>query len=420
MVQRPGLHPDRSVPLPVVVVSGFLRAGKSDVVARLVAGSALHGMDWWVQSLADPRDEHAVRRNAAWRRIASRLPDTGGCLCCALRHDLVAAVERAAADRRVEVLVVECDGTAVPSAATEAICAVEHVSGLARVHTALTVVDAATFVGDLERDDQVSALGLPWCGEDLAVAELRVAQVEHADVVAVHGDQPYLGTAVALVRRLNPRADLVTGEVCAEAVLARPRFDPDHTPRAGDHALALADDLAGAGPAHQVSSVVYRARRPFHPARLDAALPVPAGRVLRAQGIIWIATRPQLALRWHQCSPATHIEPTATWLASQPLPAWRSLDDAERATVLLDWDRRFGDRENHVVFTGIDLDTHCVHRTLDACLLTDAELAGGPEAWRQLPDPFPDWDDEATAQLPVRRPPPPAARSATARQGRPA
>ncbi|MEU7524188.1 hypothetical protein AB0A74_00465 [Saccharothrix sp. NPDC042600] len=30
---------------------------------------------------------------------------------------------------------------------------------------------------------------------------------------------------------------------------------------------------------------------------------------------------------------------------------------------------------------------------LDLALLTDAELAGGPAAWRHLDDPLPLWDD---------------------------
>ena len=34
-------------------------------------------------------------------------------------------------------------------------------------------------------------------------------------------------------------------------------------------------------------------------------------------------------------------------------------------------------------------------RELDDCLLTDAEMAGGPEAWRLLADPFGPWQQEA-------------------------
>ena len=35
---------------------------------------------------------------------------------------------------------------------------------------------------------------------------------------------------------------------------------------------------------------------------------------------------------------------------------------------------------------------------LDRCLLTDEEMVRGPEAWRKLTDPFPEWLTQAQAE----------------------
>jgi hypothetical protein len=40
---------------------------------------------------------------------------------------------------------------------------------------------------------------------------------------------------------------------------------------------------------------------------------------------------------------------------------------------------------------GQHVDQAALSRRLDACLLTDAELSLGAEAWTSFPDPFPDW-----------------------------
>ena len=45
-----------------------------------------------------------------------------------------------------------------------------------------------------------------------------------------------------------------------------------------------------------------------------------------------------------------------------------------------------------VVIIGQDLQIKEVTRALDACLLTDAELAMGPDAWEQFEDPFAPWE----------------------------
>ena len=41
---------------------------------------------------------------------------------------------------------------------------------------------------------------------------------------------------------------------------------------------------------------------------------------------------------------------------------------------------------------GVDLERDAWRAKLDACLLTDAEYAAGPEAWLGYADPFPSWE----------------------------
>ena len=41
------------------------------------------------------------------------------------------------------------------------------------------------------------------------------------------------------------------------------------------------------------------------------------------------------------------------------------------------------------------MDEPALRARLDACLLTDAEMAQGPERWMRLADPFPAWQEDA-------------------------
>jgi len=43
------------------------------------------------------------------------------------------------------------------------------------------------------------------------------------------------------------------------------------------------------------------------------------------------------------------------------------------------------------VFIGRKLDEAAIRAALDGSLLTDAEMAGGPESWSVLADPLPEW-----------------------------
>ena len=62
---------------------------------------------------------------------------------------------------------------------------------------------------------------------------------------------------------------------------------------------------------------------------------------------------------------------------------------------MANWDPQTGDCRQELVFIGQHIDFARLTRELDACLLTDAEMAGGVEAWQALPDPFGPWTEEA-------------------------
>ncbi len=65
------------------------------------------------------------------------------------------------------------------------------------------------------------------------------------------------------------------------------------------------------------------------------------------------------------------------WLASLPEAAWDLVSPARRAAAALDWTEALGDRVQHLVFTGPDLDRARIHALLDSCLLTPEEARGG-------------------------------------------
>jgi hypothetical protein len=59
------------------------------------------------------------------------------------------------------------------------------------------------------------------------------------------------------------------------------------------------------------------------------------------------------------------------------------------------WTADSGDCRQELVFIGQHIDFTQLTAELDACLLTDEEMALGVEGWRLLPDPFGPWYEEA-------------------------
>jgi G3E family GTPase len=143
-----------------------------------------------------------------------------------------------------------------------------------------------------------------------------------------------------------------------------------------------------------ITNFVYRARRPFHPARFHAFINSDLPGVIRAKGYFWLATRMPWAGSWHLAGSIGRHEAAGFWFAAVPEERWPA-DPEWRAGVRKLWQGEHGDRRQELVFIGIGIDEPGLRAALDACLLTNAEWRDGPRAWARLPDPFPRWSEAA-------------------------
>ena len=97
---------------------------------------------------------------------------------------------------------------------------------------------------------------------------------------------------------------------------------------------------------------------------------------------------------WQLAGAIGRHEAAGFWFAAVPETRWPE-DPTWRAMVKDLWLEPYGDRRQEMVFIGVDMDEAAIRRSLDACLLTDAEMKGGPKAWAKLSDPFPVWREAA-------------------------
>ena len=66
-------------------------------------------------------------------------------------------------------------------------------------------------------------------------------------------------------------------------------------------------------------------------------------------------------------------------------------DPQSRAFIDRQRDDAVGDARQELVLIGIEMDPPGLRARLQACLLSDAEMAQGPAGWLRMADPFPLW-----------------------------
>ena len=336
-------------PLPLTVLTGFLGAGKTSLLNRLLKDPALAGTAVLINEFGEIGLDHLLVEKISDDLVL--LPS--GCVCCTMRGDLIDALERLLRDldnRRANLtrVVLETTGLADPAPVLHTVMVHPYLVMRYRLDGVVTVVDAVNGLATIEQHPE--AMKQAAAADRLALAKTDLLDTperrETADALR------------ARLKRLNPAApilDIAAGEATAARLINCGLYDPDS--KVPDVRRWLAEEAYAAADAHghhhhdeeRIRSLTLATERALPAATFDMFLDLLRGmhgpNLLRVKGIIKIAESPDEPVVIHGVQHVFH-PPTS-------LPAWP--DD---------------DRRTRLVFITCDMDPRAIRELFDAFLGT--------------------------------------------------
>jgi len=214
-----GLGP--AEPIPLTVLTGFLGAGKTSLLNRLVTDPALAETAVIINEFGEIGLDHLLVKPVRDGVVLLQ----SGCLCCTLRGDLVDALEQLVRDldngravfRRV---ILETTGLADPAPVLQTAMAHPYLVMRYRLDGVIAVVDAVNGAATL--DEHMESV------KQVAVADRIV--LTKTDLLDTPERRLGKGHLAARLRALNPAApilDAAADEATPARLLACGLFDPD-------------------------------------------------------------------------------------------------------------------------------------------------------------------------------------------------
>lgn len=299
-----------------------------------------------------------------------------GCACCTVRGDLMTKIRRIAVNQSADHIVIwaepNSDLTTLAKTFTVADETGSVLSDVAHLEHLVMVVDAQNLLSSLHTSGVRS----------------MIQRIELANVIAVDGlgelEMDGLEQVLAILDALNPEAHIARGDLPnldLHSLKGAYPFDLSHA----QQRAARDVPFKGSEENQLVSPFTYRARHPFHPYRLHQLLShLPHG-VLRAKGMFWVASHPNVAATLDIAGGSQETSPEGIWWDAVPIEQ-RPDSEAFRQFVR-GWDPAYGDRCQEINGIALGLDEARLRTLLDACLLTKDELRT-PENWPAMNHPF--------------------------------
>lgn len=415
---------------PVLLLTGYLGSGKTTLVNHILANKRGIKFAVIVNDIGEVNiDADLIQKGGVvGKKDDSLVALQNGCICCTLKMDLIEQLNDILKLGRFDYIVIEASGICEPGPIAQTICSIPSMGsaytkyGTARLDCIATVVDALRLENEFACGNDLTRTNI---GEE-DIENLIIQQIEFCNIILLNKVSEVkpeeLGRIKQIIKTLQPDAEIIEcdyahvdldkiihtgmfnfGRVATSAGWIREiekqitdeqekeaeghehhhteeehghhhHDDEEHghhhhgEEEHGHHHHHHHHDGEGEAEEYGIGTFVYYRRPAFDIHKFDRFIATKwPHNVIRAKGVCYFAHNRDMSYLFEQAGSQKQLTEAGLWYATASEKDLIELMKQEPG-LLRDWDEKYGDRMQKIVFIGQHLDKEQLAHDLDECL----------------------------------------------------
>lgn len=362
---------------PVTIITGYLGSGKTTVMNELLRNKGSEKIAVIVNDMGSINiDASLIKSTNVAQHDVSMVELSNGCICCTLQDAFMNQINNIADNKDVEKILVEASGISDPSAIAAGFIEYQRM-GLSKnvyLDSIVCVADAdriyTEFLDDLKEADSTYA------DQDPDIINLVIDQIEFCNTILLNKcdllSADKIEQVYKTIRTLQKDADIIQciqGKVNPDRIFNNKKFDFEKIMQSSRIQEQLSrgkqEEIQDE---HGITSFLYEEKKPFDYDKFMAFLENDyPEEIIRAKGYVWFDDDDIHVQLFEQAGRNASVTIVSNWLAAFGEKE-REREIRENPEILEDWDEKYGDRLNQIVFIGKNLDRDQIISRLQICL----------------------------------------------------
>ena len=401
--------------IPVLLLTGYLGSGKTTLLNRILFNRKGIRFAVIVNDIGEINiDAELIQRGGVVAQQDENLVALqNGCICCSLKMDLVQQLRDLCAAKAFDYIVIEASGICEPAPIAQTICSYPSMvpvssAPVPQLDTVVTVVDAQRL-----RDEFMVQLSDRKDVSDLS--KLVIEQIEFCNLILLNkvsmvstDEREHIR---AIIRAIQPKAKIVDCDYCdipLGDILDTDLFDfeqvatsatwiqkvegdieeehghhhhkhhheqgehlhcHDHHQECDDPHCCCHHHHHHHGDEYGITTFVYYRRQPMSLNLFDEFVARHWDKgIIRCKGMCYFEEEYDMCYLFEQAGKQFDLKQAGTFYATMPKEELMQMM-AQDPMLQRDWDERYGDRMQKLVFIGQHMDKEAICKALDACLV---------------------------------------------------